>query len=70
VIQAVFTLREKPRPEARDDAFARELGNAAFGVGEGLYEIFAQAVEFGVSEKGSVGAGGMGLEWWLLTGWV
>jgi hypothetical protein len=65
VIQAIFTLREKSRPEARDDAFARELGNAAFGVREGLYEIFAQAVEFGVSEKESVGVDGMGLMWWV-----
>lgn len=49
MVQAIFALVQEFRPEARHDAFARELRDASFGVGEGLDEVAAEAVELGVS---------------------
>lgn len=49
VIEARFALLEEFRPEAGDDAFARQGWDACFCVRERGHEVLAEAVEVGVS---------------------
>jgi hypothetical protein len=55
MVEPILALFQEPRPEARHDAFARELRDAAVGVRERTDEVFAKAIELGVSG-----------EWWLV----
>jgi len=55
MVQPILALFQEPRPEARHDALAGELWDTAVRVREGTDEVFAKAIELGVSG-----------EWWLV----
>jgi hypothetical protein len=49
MVQPILAVLQKFSPEARHDALARELRDAAVSVREGFDEVLAKAIELGVS---------------------